>query len=44
MRSALAAAAIGVGLIAALPAVSRAADQTTGRLLVTLKKRRPGLT
>ena len=41
MRSALAAAAIGVALTAALPAVVRA-DPTTGRLIVTLKKPKDG--
>ncbi|HWI72150.1 MAG TPA: S8 family serine peptidase [Baekduia sp.] len=43
MRSALAAAAIGVALIVALPAAARASDDpATGRLLVTLKPPAPG--
>jgi subtilisin family serine protease len=45
MRSALAAAAIGVALTAALPVAARASDvpaTTTGRLLVTLKPPAPG--
>jgi subtilisin family serine protease len=45
MRSALAAAAIGVALTAALPAAARASDDptATGRLLVTLKPPAPGV-
>jgi subtilisin family serine protease len=45
MRSALAAATIGVALTVALPAAARASeDATTGRLLVTLKAPAPGTT